>query len=920
MSLSDDLKSAISKADVEQNLINSTPELREFIHFDTLWQMASLIVLEHGHLAWTDTAEHDPGTTLLQAATYAIADLTYRHTHPLIDLLTPEEDAPVFNSDFGPEKVLTVSPVTEDDYRRGILDLCDDAGNFLFRNAQLVRESEEDSYKYIYDPVNGAFSFKNNDLLTNSEQVLLGGYTLYVEIYAWEYRSTARAFLDAYLISHRNLGEQIRSIVDLSLEYHVFNPRIDVELDDDCQNPAQVMGRIWESVTKLYQPWPRRDVEEAHLGSARSAETLYEGPSLDNGWINQLPPDFDYTLEEPVDLRKLPVELLKIDGIKQVRYLSWYPDRQLWIAYRPAMKYILFWDDNPHVKMTAESSTVRLFKRGQRQSLKAEEVKLYMNWPKKTAHTPVIGPKGKFLKSLGDPLTIEGLLPDCYGLNDDLNQRNDAENLQRQALIDYLALFQQWITNGCSELAGLPQLLSFNQAETSIGSGYFQDSEKGLATIDYLLGYFGSQRAPRVFNKIDSSKSSNDEDFFESQRAALAQWAELGYGRANVPVNTVTAFNKRLAFRLGIGADMFSANPDLEKLPVYVVDYRTLLPEMPNVAFVDREVTQATLVTIDDNTNQLKLEFDDGPLPVAGQLISLRAEGITIPWALVVRVDAPTVYLDLNNNPTLKGKAEMFADHDGTIICSNSDVWLRRMNYPLVYGNNMQVEPASVTDPIDEYKFELFVLYSVHLFSVGDIVAIDTSASKAIKNVDVLTAKVIEVNISLGTLRVSSTSAWPLADIQKFWYRVENEVTDRFSLKVGVVLDRELWLKNDDRPEEVVAWVAQIVNDEMPAHIQADVHWLSKAEFDYFGSNYKEWQQAAAESRLGESSYALLKQLSLGQLPAQGKGIGTYHIVTNNEMDNSEWYKVAESPPVSQWDEAMLEDVDEAQVLYIPRT
>lgn len=387
-----------------------------------------------------------------------------------------------------------------------------------------------------------------------------------------------------------------------------------------------------------------------------------------------------------------------------------------------------------------------------------------------------------------------------------------------------------------------------------------------------------------------------------------------------MPVNTVTAFNKRLAFRLGIGADMFSANPDLEKLPVYVIDYRTLLPEMPNVEFVDREVTQATLVTIDDNTNQLKLEFDDGPLPVAGQLISLRAEGITIPWALVVRVDAPTVYLDLNNNPTLKGKAEMFAGHDGTIICSNSDVWLRRMNYPLVYGNNMQVEPASVTDPIDEYKFELFVPYSVHLFSVGDIVAIDTSASKAIKNVDGLTAKVIEVNISLGTLRVSSTSAWPLADIPKFWYRVENEVTDRFSLKVGVVLDRELWLKNDDRLEEVVAWVAQIVNDEMPAHIQADVHWLSKAEFDYFGSNYKEWQQAAAESRLGESSYALLKQLSLGQLPAQGKGIGTYHIVTNNEMDNSEWYKVAESPPVSQWDEAMLEDVDEAQVLYIPRT
>lgn len=914
MSLSDDLKSAISKADVEQNLINSTPELRDFIHFDTLWQMASLIVLEHGHLAWTDTAEHDPGTTLLQAATYAIADLSYRHTHPLIDLLTPGQDAPVFNSDFGPEKVLTVSPATEDDYRRGILDLCDDAGNFLFRNAQLVRESGEESYKYIYDPVNGAFSFKKNAILTSSDQVLLGGYTLYVEIYAWQYRCTARAFLDAYLINHRNLGEQIRSIVDLSLEYHVLKPYIDVELDDDCQNPAQVMGRIWESVTKLYAPWPRRDVEEDLLGSARSTETLYEGPCLDNGWITQLPPHLNYTLEEPVDLRKLPVELLKIEGIKQVRYLSWYSDQQIWIGYKQAMKYMLFWDDSPHVKMTDKASTVRLFKRGQRQFLTADEVKPYMNWPKKTFHISAIGPKGKFLKSLGDPLTIAGLLPDCYGLNDDLNELDGTEKLQRQGLFDYLELFQKWITNGCSELAGLPQLLAFNQAEASKGSGYFQGYEKGLATIDYLLGYFGSQRAPRVFNKTDSSESNNDEVFFESQRAALAQWAELGYGRANVPVNTVTAFNKRLAFRLGIGADMFSAKPDLKNLPVYVIDYRTLLPEMPNVAFVDREVTQATLVTIDDKTNQLKLEFEDGPLPIAGQLISLRAVGITILWALVVRVDSKAVYLDLSNNPALSDKAEELINSDVAIVSNNSDIWLRRMTYPLIYAK----QPKTAVPP-SEYIYRLSVPYSVHLFNVNDVVKIDTSVIKSGKSAEGITAVVTEVNIPEGTLWVKAEAAWPQVNNQIFWYRVEDVISDRFSLKVGVVLDRDQWLKEEGRPEEVMAWVEQIVSEEMPAHIQADVHWLSEGEFDQFGINYKAWQQAAAESRLGETSYALLKQLSLGQLPAPGRGIGAYHIVTDEEMGSSDWYEEADEPPVSRWKDGAKEQVETAQVLYVPR-
>lgn len=921
MSLSDDLKKAISTADVEQNLINSVPELREFIHFDTLWQMASLIVLEHGHLAWTDTAEHDPGTTLLQAATYAIADLSYRHTHPLIDLLTPGEGQPVFDPAFGPEKVLTVSPVTEDDYRRGILDLCDENGNFMFRNAKLVRESETESYKYFYDSVSGTFTFYSSVITVGSQpQVLLGGYTLYVEAFGRIYKSKARAILDNYLMQQRNLGEQIRKVVDVTFKFELLTPFIDVELEDDCQNPAQVMGMIWESVTKLYAPWPRRDIEEAHLGFGGTMEALYEGPNLASGWITWLPPDRDYTKVNPLDLRNLPVELLKIDGIKQIRRLSWNREHDRWILNLPIMAFALFWDDKPYEGMTADNSSVRLFKRGQRQMLESEEVIPYINWPKRTPHTLVAGPKGQYLESLGGALNIPGLLPDCYGLNVDTGQVDEPDNVQRQHLRDYLALFQQWVADGCAELAVLSQLLAFNQPIASIGSGYFQDYEKGLATINYLLNYFGSQRAPRVFNKTGSDESE-DTEFFESQRAALAQWAELGYGRANVPVNTVTAFNKRLAFRLGIGAELFSEGPDLEQLPVYVIDYRALLPEMPNPEFVSRTTKSAVIITTGNNIEQLKLEFELGILPVAGQLISLTVENpkITILWALVSRVEEEAIYLDLNNNPALREKAEELEDVGIGIVCDNSAIWLRRMSYPL----NYEVVVATRSRPRANFVYLLQIPYSVHLFKVGDSVAIDPTVSKAMKSFEgvTATATVTEVDIPLGTLRVEATSAWPEANNQVFWYRVEDEITDRFSLKVGVVLDRERWL-NEDRPEEVMAWVAQIVSEEMPAHIQADVHWLSSAEFDYFGGDYKKWQKAAAESRLGETSYELLKKLSLGQLPAPGKGVGAYHIPTIKDMLDGQvagWYSGADYPAESIWIEGREEEVKHAQVLYVPR-
>lgn len=233
----------------------------------------------------------------------------------------------------------------------------------------------------------------------------------------------------------------------------------------------------------------------------------------------------------------------------------------------------------------------------------------------------------------------------------------------------------------------------------------------------------------------------------------------------------------------------------------------------------------------------------------------------------------------------------------------------------MVYVDETPEDP----DPPSEYIYQFYVPNSVHLFNVNDVVKIDTS----VKNTEGYTADVTEVNIPQGTLLVKATTAWPAANNRIFWYRVEEDVaTDRFSLKVGVVLDRDQWLKEEGRPEEVMAWVAQIVSEEMPAHIQADVHWLSSSEFSYFGSNYNKWQQAAAESRLGETSYELMKQLSLGQLPAPGKGIGTYHIITITEMtDGPEegWYTGGDYPDESTWEAGKEEEVKQAQVLYIPR-
>ena len=86
-------------------------------------------IAQMGSGKWTDYNVHDPGITILEALCYAITDLTYRIGWDIEDILTPR----VASSDplrpypnqafFTAREILTVNPVTPDDFRRLLIDL-----------------------------------------------------------------------------------------------------------------------------------------------------------------------------------------------------------------------------------------------------------------------------------------------------------------------------------------------------------------------------------------------------------------------------------------------------------------------------------------------------------------------------------------------------------------------------------------------------------------------------------------------------------------------------------------------------------------------------------------------------------------------------------------------------------------------------
>lgn len=78
---------------------------------------------------WTDYNVHDPGITILEALCYAITDLGYRIGWDIQDILAPRvapaDPLPPYPDQafFTARDILTVNPVTPDDFRRLLIDL-----------------------------------------------------------------------------------------------------------------------------------------------------------------------------------------------------------------------------------------------------------------------------------------------------------------------------------------------------------------------------------------------------------------------------------------------------------------------------------------------------------------------------------------------------------------------------------------------------------------------------------------------------------------------------------------------------------------------------------------------------------------------------------------------------------------------------
>ncbi|MDE9518064.1 hypothetical protein KKJ17_10010 [Xenorhabdus bovienii] len=950
------------------------PIVKDNITFDTLLTQVKTIIEQQSSQVWSNIDESDPGITLLEACCYGASDLAYRHSLPLRDLLTPKVAGDgIFPSKFGPQQMLTCSPITVEDYRRALLDLYsgesdkfsettseNGAEYFLFNDALLIPIYEpEVDYVYWYDEEKREYRFTppSNSNKDEGKLTLRGNYWLYLlpsrETEA--NKTQAQDILKTFLIDNRNLGEFVSKVT--WLEPADLNLQIEIELDDDVSDIPDIFAQIYMTTEQMVSAEPERYTTQSLQETGYSNEEIFSGPYLRHGWMPELPSikcyHDDYTV---LNLSHLVNRLLSIKGVQNITRLELklseedkkisLSSRGMWCWEIAKGYYPRLWGENPLALISSSESPLKIMVKGgaTATATQPEIEKNITSLP--LINTQPISIKQGTHRKVRDYYPVSNKLPACYGLQGQVN------TTQQEQLHQFMLPFEQMLANGCAELDLLPELLAFTQRGNCVYGTQWpfkndtvnQDAHKEimpavlkklgddaqienpqgcmnpknyakeLAILNYLLGYFGTQCAIRPL-------IANQKEFLSTQRSYLAQQPELTYQRNNIRIDKVSALQKRIAARIGLGEECFSEKPDLGNLPFYLIEHRQLLPIKPDSKFDTKQ--KPDYLAVKGDQLEITQKGIDGYLS-SGQVINIIiTDDITLRGQMITQVTGDTFCLNTQNSADLKFNLKRIqkAFEQKKLYWQNSPVWMEDIGYQLIYDSK---NSQSVSKDERWLAFELKKPFPV-MISEGDEITLEykrtSSGAKGYfnavleENKGKLKAHIVEVDRINEKILIELQGNYPAKEEAYHYYWYLSTLKDHFSFVVSAVFNKETLnkqlIKNQNYTIDISklrAWINTEILSEIPAHISVVTHWLSRSNFVELARNYKRWKNNGTP--LGDESYHILETLTLGQFPSALTGIGNMRIATQEQKI------MVVGKSGTEWN---FNEIEFNQLLYVPK-
>jgi hypothetical protein len=593
---------------------------------------------------WTDYNEHDPGVTTLEQLCYALTELSYRAEFPLQSLLADPRSGRIDTRRqalFVPRRILPCNPVTQNDYRKLLVDRLQGVAN-----AWLTPRPARTP-----DAVNGLYD--------------IALYAPGADPCACEpdfQPEAIHARAERVYGRHRNLCEDVHAI-------HILQPWVTrvsaVATIDDSRAPEAILAALLFNAGQFLSPELQRQPLQALLDAGMTTAAIFNGPLLWHGFISddQLQPQ--PTLIVIAGLIRVMVRTSGVTGLRELRV-------RVGKQERPSSSGAILIPPNHIAQLDTKPGRdgygIRLVRKGitvqpdparvQREldRLWAEYRRLYPLTPQYLQHYAV--PEGRS-RDVRSYYSVQNQYPNTYGIN--ANGLPDNPPLARQAqarqLKGYLLVYDQLLANFFAQLAHVRDLFSterhlhqtyfyqyLNRTVPDVAPLLRKDYRDGLAVLirssdpviarhnrllDFLLALYGETLGLPAVNEEDRSGLARGHREIEAKLALLHRLVASTRNRGRgfdylAPASPVNIAGMEIKCRIQLGMDAHeSAAQDnlFAELAIEIVDSETEASVGPPLAGYEDYFEQHFAVPPADSRPAPR---DDAlhPSPLRGQKVT----------------------------------------------------------------------------------------------------------------------------------------------------------------------------------------------------------------------------------------------------------------------------------------------------------
>lgn len=658
---------------------------------------------------WTDFNVHDPGVTAIEALALAVADLSYRSSFKMADLLTRKgAKGPAMEGTMFPARdILAQEPTTLDDYRKLILENVPGVRNVWFETVERtvsVKEKRRQTFKTIH--TRGYYDvfieLESEECLLDDSFIMgvVGGLDSETQAEEWRYsyKERYKDYIRDLFLRHRNIGEIVKDINILSTVEVGIMAEVEIESDIDVRT---ILQKIYDLLYDYICPTIQFHTIEDLLAKGRKPSEIFGACTPLLGFVDREDlSSFDRKME--LNASDVIGMMMKIPGIRSIRHL----------------KFVLHTDqgDIADTRIKLEDrygSTFTLCPRFMRSGIKRG--KTFMNnvvfLKRKLSFFPPAGDRGVMVETRQDErirladgfatdvpaqkgtyrdldryFSFQNLFPKAYRLGvdslpDTASKLRRAEWLQLKA---YLSFFDQLLADYLSHIDSFLDLLSVEPSDgETCGDVYFHkhilDSE--VDSISAVLLDYPDYKVPDDDPDRSISRKSQVMNHLLSRFSdSFAEFSALSFVKSS---------------------EYFSFRETVEDKKRFLKDYPIISSRRSSgmdftlglqVTGAERRILRK--IGVNDPENRTKLADGDlfgihiiehnllAPFTNEGVFLEVaREEGLAVlvddPYTFHVTVAAPG-WTELSLNPTFRGHVEKVIREELPAHLSVKICWLSR--------------------------------------------------------------------------------------------------------------------------------------------------------------------------------------------------------------------------------------------------